>query len=170
MSIIIKKNYLITISHIVVFLGVSQVLLWIPRILYYITVVDFSWMNIFYGILIIIGILSGLLITGKTVISCILFGMKQCIINSDGIVYCSWKRKKLSWKEIKEIELEEFDRYFFGDIRRVVGCDLLLYTENKKIKIDLLNTSLKVDPHKLYRQCKRYQKMTLSQEIGHQNR
>ena len=69
-----------------------------------------------------------------------------------------------------EIELEEFDRYFFGDIRRVVGCDLLLYTENKKIKIDLLNTSLKVDPHKLYRQCKRYQKMTLSQEIGHQNR
>ena len=169
MSIIIKKNYLITISHIVVFLGVSPVLLWIPRILYYITVVDFSWMNIFYGILIIIGILSGLLITGKTVISCILFGMKQCIINSDGIVYCSWKRKKLSWKEIKEIELEE-SSCDVGYALPLRSCDLLLYTENKKIKIDLLNTSLKVDPHKLYRQCKRYQKMTLSQEIGHQNR
>ena len=59
MSIIIKKNYLITISHIVVFLGVSSVLLWIPRILYYITVVDFSWMNIFYGILIILGYFPG---------------------------------------------------------------------------------------------------------------
>ncbi|WP_346349680.1 hypothetical protein [Lactococcus petauri] len=157
MSIIIKKNYLITIIHIVVFLGVGSLLLWIPRILYYITVVDFSWMNIFYGIFLIVGILSGLLITGKTVISCILFGMKQCIINSDGVVYCSWKRKKLSWKEIKEIELEESDTYI-GD-EWLVSHDLLLYTENKKIKIDMCNTSLKVDPYKLYKQCKRYQKI-----------
>ncbi|WP_307984611.1 hypothetical protein [uncultured Lactococcus sp.] len=135
-SIIIKKDYVNTIAHIVIFGGI--IVLGVPYILYDIAANGLSRMSIFWKV----GL--GLLViyfTGRTVLSCILFGMKECVINNDGITYCNWKIKQISWKEIKKVKLESSQSGIDGHSR--TDYELAFYTESKRIEVNANSMSLK---------------------------
>lgn len=135
-SIIIKKDYVDTIAFIVIFVGV--IILGVPYILYNIAANGLLRMSIFWKV----GL--GLLViyfTGQTVLSCILFGMKECVINDDGITYCNWKVKQISWKEIKKVKLESSCSRIDGLSR--TDYELVFYTESRRISVNTNSISLK---------------------------
>lgn len=142
-EIIIKKNILITILPIIVVLFIFSVVIGDPLGIYYILLVDFSYENLTFLIVLTMLFSKGL----SNLINIILFGMKAFVINDVGITYYKWKEKPIYWKDIKNIK-SNFTDYYTN------GYKLIIFMKNgKKKTISLTNTSIEFSKEEIYKFC-----------------